>query len=109
MATASDSIDVDALIKLRGNDAKALARAADAPELYMIFPSENRGHRECRCTKRTRSLVCKSRKAHELVTTGHAETSGIPCAMVLTAYSALSLVTGLCCHHPRAMRSIVAS
>jgi hypothetical protein len=24
---------------------------------------------------------------------------GLPCAMVLTAYSALSLVTGLCCHH----------
>jgi len=29
--------------------------------------------------------------------------------MVLTAYGALSLVTGLSCHHPRAMRSIVAS
>jgi hypothetical protein len=29
--------------------------------------------------------------------------------MVLTAYSALSLVIGLSCHHPRAMRSIVAS
>src|SRR6201999_3593734 len=25
--------------------------------------------------------------------------AGLPCAMVLTAYSALSLVTGLCCHH----------
>jgi hypothetical protein len=47
---------------------------------------------------RTRSLVCKmenTRVSHHR----HAETSGIPCAMVLTVSSALSLVTGLCCHH----------
>jgi hypothetical protein len=30
---------------------------------------------------------------------GFAETSGLPCAMVLTVYFALSLVTGLFCHH----------
>jgi hypothetical protein len=34
--------------------------------------------------KRTRSLACKSKKAHELVTTGSPETPGLPCAMVLT-------------------------
>ena len=28
-------------------------------------------------------------------------TPGLPCAMVLTVSSALSLVTGLCCHHHR--------
>jgi hypothetical protein len=33
-----------------------------------------------------------SKKAHELVTTGSPVYAGIPCAMVLTAYSALSLV-----------------
>jgi hypothetical protein len=38
-----------------------------------------------------------------------AETYGIPCAMVLTVSFVLSLVIGLSCHHPRAMRSIVAS
>src|SRR5579863_2226441 len=33
-----------------------------------------------------------------------AETPGFPCAMVLTVSFALSLVTGLCCHHRRAMQ-----
>jgi hypothetical protein len=32
------------------------------------------------------------------VTTGPARSSGIPCAMVLTAYNALSRVNGLSCH-----------
>ena len=32
------------------------------------------------------------------VTTGTARSSGIPCAMVLTAYNALSRVNGLSCH-----------
>jgi hypothetical protein len=35
------------------------------------------------------------KKAHELVTTGSPANTGIPCAMVLTAYSALSLVNQL--------------
>jgi hypothetical protein len=39
------------------------------------------------------------KKAHEQVTTGHTETPGIPYAMVLTVSFALSLVTGLFCHH----------
>jgi hypothetical protein len=51
----------------------------------------------------------QSKKAHELVTTGSPVHTGIPCAMVLTAYSVLSLVIGLSCHHPRVMRSIIAS
>ncbi len=33
-------------------------------------PLEVRGHRECRMRKRTRSLMCKIKKAHEQVTTG---------------------------------------
>ena len=48
--------------------------------------------------QRTRSLVCKmenTRVSHHR----YAETSGIPRAMVLTASFALSLVTGLFCHH----------
>jgi hypothetical protein len=32
----------------------------------------------------TRSLACKSKKAHEVVTTGSPEQPGIPRAMVLT-------------------------
>ena len=44
-------------------------------------------------------VVC--RKHHALVTTVTPETPGIPRAMVLTAYSALSRVTGLSCHPRR--------
>src|SRR6202008_541378 len=43
---------------------------------------------------RTRSLVC-SKKAHELFTTGSTETSGLPCAMVLTLLRALPGVRDL--------------
>jgi hypothetical protein len=41
----------------------------------------------------------QNKKAYELVTTGSPKHSGIPCAMVLTVSSALSLATGLSCHH----------
>src|ERR1700737_3384088 len=34
----------------------------------------------------TRSLACEKNKAHEQVTTGSPKQSGLPCAMVLTAY-----------------------
>src|SRR5580692_3555158 len=37
-------------------------------------------------------------KHTSIVTTGSPETSGLPCAMVLTAYFVLSPVTGLSCH-----------
>jgi len=52
----------------------------------------------------------QNKKAYELVTAGFAGTTGLPCAMVLTVSSALSLVTGLFCHH-RQLRcvSIVAN
>jgi hypothetical protein len=42
---------------------------------------------------------CADKKHTSVVATGVPPHAGIPCAMVLTAYSALSLVTGLCCHH----------
>ena len=45
-----------------------------------------------------RSLVCEMKKHTSIVTTVTPETPGIPRAMVLTAYSALSPVTGLSCH-----------
>jgi hypothetical protein len=56
-----------------------------------------------------RSLVCEMKKHTSVVTTVTPETPGIPRAMVLTAYSALSLVNRACCHHPRVMRSTIAS
>src|SRR4051812_41038983 len=41
----------------------------------------------------------QNKKAHELVTTVTPGSPGIPRAMVLTVSFALSLATGLCCHH----------
>jgi len=52
-------------------------------------PQNKRGRRECRVFGCTRSLVCKGRKTHELVTTGKPKSSDIPCAMVLTLLRAL--------------------
>jgi hypothetical protein len=43
----------------------------------------------------------QNEKAYELVTTGSPKKPGLPCAMVLTVSFALSLVTGLVCHHRR--------
>jgi hypothetical protein len=48
--------------------------------------------------KRIRSLVCKSRKHTSVVATVAPDTSGVPHAMVGTAYSALSPVDGLFRH-----------
>ena len=70
----------------------------DAPELCKNFcPRKQRaqGMPGARCT---RSLVCEIKKHTSVVTTGSPETSGLPCAMVLTASFVLSPVTGLFCH-----------
>jgi hypothetical protein len=45
-----------------------------------------------------RSLACKIKIAYEHSHYGHAGSPDIPRAMVLTAYFALSPVTGLFCH-----------
>ena len=87
----------------------AHAPAARGPHAARVFKNKslgNRGHRECRALiAPSRAKVESTRVSHHR----HAETSGIPCAMVLTAYFVISLAIGLSCHHPRAMRSIVAS
>ena len=49
------------------------------------------------CATHPRPRV-RNDKAHELVTTGLPDVPGLPCAMVLTGYLALSPVTGLSCH-----------
>src|SRR5881392_4340368 len=46
----------------------------------------------------TRSLACKNKIAHEVVTTGSPEQPGIPRAMVLTVSFVISPVIGLFCH-----------
>src|SRR3954470_14565463 len=62
----------------------------------LIGPKERaQGMPGARCT---RSLACKNKIAHEVVTTGSPEQPGIPRAMVLTVSFVISPVIGLCCH-----------
>jgi hypothetical protein len=65
------------------------------------FPlSENRGRRECRAPDApaaARVVVESTRVSHH----GHAGSPGIPRAMVLTVFFALSPVIGLSCHRHR--------
>jgi hypothetical protein len=48
--------------------------------------------------RRTHSLACESKKAHELATTGSPEHSDIPCTMGRRLMIALSPVSGLVSH-----------
>jgi hypothetical protein len=59
--------------------------------------------------RRTRSLVCESKKHTSEVTTGSPKHSGIPCAMVLTVSFELSPVIGLLSPSPAQCASIVAN
>jgi hypothetical protein len=63
-----------------------------------LYPPDRRaqGTPGARCT---RGLVCNSaqNKTHTSIQVQRRQ-SGVPCAMVLTAYSALSPATGLFCH-----------
>src|SRR5215212_10431647 len=70
------------------------SRGVKTPELCQQPPSTERaqGMPGARCT---RSLACKNKKAHEVVTTSSPEQPGIPRAMVLTAYFEISPVIGL--------------
>jgi hypothetical protein len=73
------------------------SRGARRPGHAKRTAPENRGRRESRMPKRTRSLVCKVKS----IRVGHhrfAGTPGLPCAMVLTVSFVLAPVTGLSCH-----------
>src|SRR5664279_3512932 len=68
-----------------------------APELCQILRLENQraqGKPGARCTRSLAWCVKNTRVSHHRFT----GTPSLPCAMVLTAYFALSPVTGLSCH-----------
>jgi hypothetical protein len=72
----------------------------DTPELCMFLRLENQraqGKPGARCTRSRACRVESTRVSHHRST----GTPGLPCAMVLTAYFALSPVTGLVCHRRR--------
>jgi hypothetical protein len=61
-------------------------------------------------TRCTRSLACEIKKHTSKSPQDQTESADIPCAMVLTAYSALFPVTGLSCHRrPRFVFADLAS
>jgi hypothetical protein len=70
----------------------------NTPGLCRTVRPKIRGRRESRVPRCTRSLACEINEHTSVVTTGPPDTPGLPCAMVLTAYSVLSPVTGLFCH-----------
>jgi len=76
----------------------ALLATQCARAVHKDQPLQNGGRRESRMPKRTRSLVCKSKKHTSVVTTGSPVTPGLPCAMVLTVSFVLSPVIGYSIH-----------
>ena len=75
----------------------ALSRR-NAPELLREPPSKEQRRRESRVLDAPAASRAKVIKHPGVVTTGSPEIPSLPCAMVLTAYFALSPVTGLSCH-----------
>src|SRR5712664_2733672 len=64
----------------------------------MASPSTTEGTGNAGCPLHPQPRVRNWVEHTSVVTTGSPEQPGIPCAMVLTAYSVLSPVTGLSCH-----------
>jgi len=62
--------------------------------MHRRVPREARGHRECRCTNAPAALRVKIENT-QVSHHRHAETSGIPCTMVLRLIRALLGVPGL--------------
>src|SRR6266478_2395918 len=78
--------------------ASAFPRHVLRPGLACIFAPRKEGAGKAGCPSHPQPRM-QNEKAYELVTTGLPRSSGLPCAMVLTGSFALSLVTGLVCHH----------
>jgi hypothetical protein len=69
-----------------------------------IRPKNQKGAGNAGCPKHPQP-ACKGSK-HAVVTTGTPETSGVPCAMVLTAYSVLFPATNSFCHRRRRIEGV---
>jgi hypothetical protein len=79
-------------------DTRSHSRGPSRPSFCKIIrPSNKEGAGNAGCPMHPQPRV-RNKKAHELVTTGSPQQSGIPCAMVLTVSFVLFPVTGLFCH-----------
>ena len=77
----------------------------DFARVLQISPPKNRGRRECRALNRTRKpRGLKRKNAHK--SSGRAEIARHSLRNGFTAYSALSLVSGLFSHHRERMISV---
>jgi hypothetical protein len=100
---------------MTAGDTPLHSRGAMRPSCCPNYPLKNRGRRESRVLDAPAASRAKVIKHTSVVTTGSPKTSGLPCAMVLTAYFVLSPVTGLFCHrrlrlnHPQLDTSVGAS
>src|ERR1700730_17457942 len=83
---------------MTAGDTPLHSRGAMRPSCCPNYPLQNRGRRESRVLDAPAASPAKVIKHTSVVTTGSPKTSGLPCAMVLTAYFVLSPVTGLFCH-----------
>src|SRR5450756_2733111 len=86
--------------RLKAGTTKIIPATRRARGLQIVPPKERAwGMPGAQCT---RSLVCESGgwNAHEYSQRVHRKTPGIP-TQWFTAYTALSLATGLSCHHRR--------
>jgi hypothetical protein len=79
--------------------------ARHSPEWMIADPRKKRAQGMPGTFARTHSLACNIEKAHEHSRHRYSHDPAIPCAMVLTAYCALSPAIGLSCHRHRADRS----
>jgi hypothetical protein len=97
--TVSERIVADSIVKQPSvlNTPPRSRRAMRPSDAGIVRPKQMEGAGNAGCALHPQSHV-QNKKAHEVVTTGSPEQSGIPRAMVLTAYSALSPVIGLSCH-----------
>ena len=74
------------------------SRGADsARALQAGVPRRNKGAGKAGCPMHPQPRT-QNKKRTSVVTTGSPKQSGLPCAMVLTAYSALSSATNSSCH-----------
>ena len=80
--------------------ASAISRRGASEWMHGILALENRGRRESRVANAPAASRAKIKKHTSVVTTGSPDSSGLPCAMVLTVSFVLSRVTGLVCHPP---------
>ena len=84
--------------KARFGQTSEFSRRELRPSLDRTLDHRGRGERRVPLHPQPR---VRNKKAHELVTTGTQGRPALPHAMVLTAYSVLSPVTGLSCHRRR--------